>query len=516
MLVVHPDSIMLIVSLVGGIAAALIFSVDLSKSSDLADGVRLLIIFLLPSLILGETMSMDRGFFVRKLWANIVYSFVGVIGNAIGLALIFYWVGLQTWGHYNEWNSLTLSTLGIILTMSDDTGYKMILTLVKDKELYTLTRERFLTNFIMAICFLYMLSEKLNPMVLTLDTNTYIIEGFLVVVISGTLGLAIGFLTTLIQKNFSAIRNNVVAEIMFMFCIIYLCTFVGAVNSFFLSEDIILVFFGIFSCAYSRYNFTLESAERMSFLLQLFSRLCRIGVLAVIGLMVARSFLITDTWYSLVLAIPCVFLVTFLGHVFYFSLAAMLGSVKFTGKNFFISYFANLCKGPLCYLLIEKYMPTTGFQSDLALAFTVFCTFLAPPLLYLTHVIYKTDSVNDDSIDEMLKKSMEINEQMAGTKNWLARFINFISEKILSPLLIYHYSARYDRGIHVKLRKIFLRSIKFAEASMDTTKRSKRTTDEEVSRILSASKAAKGHKDSSLNEPLNHSLTHSTGSIGHY
>lgn len=518
MLVVHPDSIMLGVSLLGGLGAVLLGK-DLTSNSSLSEGIDLLIVFLLPSLILAETMSMDKGFFIGKFWTNLFYSVICVVVNVIGLALIFYYVGGQGWGVYDSFNTTTLLTLGIMLTFNDDTGYKMILTLVKDRDLYFLTRERFLANFTMALGFLYMFSSTLNPVVLTWDTNTYIIKGILVFVISGTLGVAIGFLTTLLQKNIDSIRSNVIAEIMFVFCIIYLAAFLGAVKSFYLSEDIILAWFGLFTCAYARYNFTLESAERMSFLMQLFSRLCRIAVLAVCGLMIAKCFTFKTTWIDLLIAIPCVLGVTLVSHAIFFSLAATLGSVKCGMREFLLTYFANLCKGPLCYLLIEKYMPLTGYASELANAFMVFCTLFAPPMLYFIDQYYKSSVQNDDTIEELLKKTVEVSVQSNATKGCLGIFFNFMSEAIFSPLLIYNYSERYDKGIFAKLRKIFLRSIKFAEVSMDNTQKSKRRIGEEISRILSASAAEKkakkesGITDSSLTEPLNFADTSHNDSI---
>lgn len=87
----------------------------------------------------------------------------------------------------------------------------------------------------------------------------------LVLVFSLFFALVFGIITGFIFARVDAIRNTPISEILFIFFSTYLVACIGFFNQSwdYTSEELSVIFFGIFCSHYTRYNLSIKSARRL-------------------------------------------------------------------------------------------------------------------------------------------------------------------------------------------------------------------------------------------------------------
>ena len=465
---VHPDIVMLVITGIIGVIAIRAFKADLGNSDSMREIFNMLGSFLFPCLILAETISMHKKFFVRKFRVNMLN---GVISNIVNITLTYYglkWTGIYTKGldstpvHDNQ-----LIALAVVINMCDDTGYKMIMMQTRDRELYKITRERTVINFFVVFLLVYMENDEENATVATSSFFELIYKGLMVMFTSGSIGMGIGIFTTIVQKNASSIRSNVMAQVMFIFCTCYLCSFMSSVKSFYMNEDIALIIFGMVVSMFCRYNLSIQSAKTLGFLLQFLSKMCRLVVLCLVGLGVVNAMLkLTALWIFCRMQL-LVMSITLTTHTIFFFIIRLVGEKKLGVKEFMLMYFTSISKGPMVFIIAIKYLPETIIGSESIELYLVANTFISSACIYLT-CKYFEEKETDDQLQE--KIIYQIEQKMSKPdRPAIATVINYVQEQILCPLMIFDYHRRKEKGVLAKLRSVFYMSLRESEVALINT-----------------------------------------------
>lgn len=473
---IHPDTLLLFIAGIVGLVGIKIFKMDVLSDAMYASSSEMLTKFLFPCLVFTETVTMHNGFLFRNFKMtilNIVFFFINVTTTFFGFRYSSY---IFRSAQDVSFPTPTLIAMALVFNMSDDTGYKMILTQLEQSKLTKIIRERTIVNFIL-VCYLsYVLSAKQNPSII-LDFNMFklIVRSLMCLVCSLAVGGALSLAVTVIQRRSDSIRNNVLSEVIFVFSFCYLGSFIGWSNTFYISEDLINIILGLFVCSYTKFNFSLESADRISFLMQLFAKFCKIAVLAISGLVVIASLLdIKDLLYCLKL-ISILIVALLVTHTIQFYIIKKLWQPNFGFKEYSLMYFSQMIKGPMVFLIAAKYLPS---ESSIVRDFLVLSTIIYSIILYfLTRYYRKLEEADPDIVVHELKEEVE-NElhshDWSTSQNHFSVLVNFMNEAVFCPTLIYNYQNKKESGYLQRITKIFITSIKRNEVIQITKGSTKR------------------------------------------
>lgn len=436
----------------------------------------ILISFFFPGLIISEFIGMEKGCFFQHfqhtLFNGILSSLVNV-GAFYGVTELLGANGVSPFSGISTPQKIILSFL---YNMKDDTGYRMILTQVRDKQLYDLTRDKIATNFIISIFGIYCFSESFFGANQFNTHSFYTMSrgSFLILVISSTLGIAAGGLMAILQKNIKAIRDDVTTEVLFVFCVCYMVSFVGSIKSVYLCEELGLIMFGLTLSAFSRYNLSSDSAERLNFLLQLISRLCRMSVLSIAGVLAVYHVYISMQWMALLWVYVSFLAITLATHTISFYLLRLLKADRRDSnmKEFFLTYFTGIIKGPTVFIIAAKYSINNKDVLSLTYCFLATSTLLTSPIIFFIAKNLKSEDVSEEEyVTELIQhKYRDIVANNSAGRSAIWRYFSFLGYGVLGRVLIYDFDMRNEKNVFSNLRRSFYNSLRKFEVTMITKK----------------------------------------------
>lgn len=151
-----------------------------------------------------------------------------------------------------------------MVNMQDDSGFKMIF--MKNDKFNTFLKGRAMINFVISCT----IGFGLNKDAAHLKSGIfYLKDDFRTCawVLGWSLGFALlfGILSGFIFARVKSIRSTPISEILFIFFSTYLLACIGFFNHSwdYVSEELAVLFFGIFCSHYTRYNLSIKSARRL-------------------------------------------------------------------------------------------------------------------------------------------------------------------------------------------------------------------------------------------------------------
>lgn len=154
--------------------------------------------------------------------------------------------------------------LSMLVNMQDDSGYKLIDT--NNKNFDAFSKGTSMINLIMSVSIGFSITKDYNAMH-SGHVNIPMELGMLGITIGSSLVLSLmfGVITSFLFANCSSIRQSSINEILYILFCTYLIAAIGFFDETwdFNSEELVVIFFGIFSSHYTRYNLRLESASRL-------------------------------------------------------------------------------------------------------------------------------------------------------------------------------------------------------------------------------------------------------------
>lgn len=455
-----------------------------NKSFD--DGYQILISFFFPALIMSEFIGLERGCFTQNFKHTIVNGFLSTVMNA---GIFYCFIELLSAYGVEPFAGICIPhkmILSLLYNMRDDTGYRMILTQVRDKQLYELSRDKISTNFIITIFGIYCASEAYAGSMKTDGHPVLSIfrNSFLILVISNTLGIALGASMAILQSSIKAIRDDVSTEVMFTFCVCYFVSFVGSIKSVYLCEDLGLIMLGCTLSAYGRYNLSLDSAERLNFLLQLISRLCRMAILSFAGVIAVYQIYTSMKWMALLWTYLGFLTITFTTHTIgHFVLKLWKADRrKPNWKEFFLAYFAGIIKGPTVFIIAAKYSIENPDVLSLTYCFLATSTILTSPIIFMIAKYYKPEEVSEEQYvaDLMTYKYLNMVACNTAPRSAVWRFFSFLGKGVLGRILIYDFDKRSEDGVFEGLRQSFYINLRKLEVTMMSMRVDKNMSRSEV------------------------------------
>lgn len=148
--------------------------------------------------------------------------------------------------------------------MKDDSGFKMIHT--KNRKFNSFLKGKAMINFIISCTIGFSITKDTEAMK-TGNINFTKDLGILGISLGSTIAfsLILGVISSFMMAQFSSIRENPINEILYIIFFTYLVAAIGFFDNEwdYNSEELAVIFFGIFSSHYLRYNLRLESASRL-------------------------------------------------------------------------------------------------------------------------------------------------------------------------------------------------------------------------------------------------------------
>lgn len=154
--------------------------------------------------------------------------------------------------------------VSMLVNMQDDSGFKLVQT--RNKKFNAFLRGKAMINFIISMTIGFSINKDHHAM----ETGHISIGKDLMIFgltfcSSLTFSFILGIIISFMFANFSSIRQNRSNEILYLLFSTYLIAAIGFFDKTwdYNSEELAVIFFGIFCSHYARYNLRLESASRL-------------------------------------------------------------------------------------------------------------------------------------------------------------------------------------------------------------------------------------------------------------
>jgi len=276
MLYVHPNLILLTLT---GVMAYLLYLASGTTPHFDFESIKPMMRFILPPIIINEVIALEKDIFLSNIFPLIYF---GIIQTLTFVASTFFITKTALASRYYFGiddiiiDDRTLVIICTLLNMGDESGYQMLYT--KDRRFNRFIKGTSLVNFIVSIsiCFVMVFDIETDPANSTgkndffiAKTGTLNLEDLKVAgwtfLYTGAASLGIGIVSSFMLARIPILRKSVLSEILFFFFVVYMTSIVGflSTDEDYISEELILVFFGIFSSHYTRYNLSLEAGSRM-------------------------------------------------------------------------------------------------------------------------------------------------------------------------------------------------------------------------------------------------------------
>jgi hypothetical protein len=160
--------------------------------------------------------------------------------------------------HLNQREALILATL---VNMQDDSGFKMVHT--NNKKFDAFMKGKAMINFIFSCLVCFSLLKDHDSKVLHFGHDMGLIG--LTFGSSLLFSLVIGVICCFVFAKVSSIRESAINEVLYIFFTTYLVASLGFFDQSwdFTSEELAVIFYGIFCSHYTRYNLSTQSASRL-------------------------------------------------------------------------------------------------------------------------------------------------------------------------------------------------------------------------------------------------------------
>lgn len=273
---VHPDIVMLIITLILGFASYYLFdfkNLDLLGSTSYRER---LINCLLPLILLGDIISFFKDTFRQNLAEIFYYGMTNSLADSFGTYFllkfvfsfpVFQYAGYTYLNFRKELPNRTLMIMAFLLNFNDESSFKTVMTAKKSRKYASRLRGRALINLILISVLGFSLSDfrSLESMDLNLLTDSKII--FFVITSTLIASSFAGILSSLTFKVFDSLRSSTILQILYFVFTAYLACLLGFLNGprDYVSEELLIIFYGLFTNNYLKYNFSRQAAGKLKY-----------------------------------------------------------------------------------------------------------------------------------------------------------------------------------------------------------------------------------------------------------
>lgn len=449
MLFVQPDVILVLMALPVGFILLHGFKTNLGDNPNVQTLLAGVNLFLIPPLILKDTVSLYEGSLLCRPTVNF---FFGILNSL--LTVLATWVSLQV-AVSNGYLDATifpkakLIATSFMLNIGNDNGYKMCRSITNDTQVYKIIRERFTIGLVLVCAGIYGLRDDIPR-----DTTGF--NGFVqvleVLVLSCVVGVLFGILLSLIQNRSKCLIENPMLDMQFVVVFGITTFMIAQVDSDFINEEVVMVVFGVMVGNFCKFNLGPLAVRRFIYILELLAKIAKLAVLVIIGILTADPLSETKAWKSVGIFYLILVPVSLVSQsiVFLICKAAGIGNIKFGFKQFFLLYTTSMSKGPLAFIIARKYFVSKAQLLDQIDIFLFIAMLVFDPIAYFIARLFPKE--DEMTVNEEIKA---INEQFDEDQS--SRFVSafrYIVENIISPILIYEYQKRKESGELAKIVSI--------------------------------------------------------------
>lgn len=447
----NPDILIMISGAIIGVILLKVFKINLNDNPATASTYSAINIFLLPPMILSDIVSIYEKNLLHRFKPNFFFGFISTILNVAATFssfLIADSYGILGTDHKYKWQ--VMLSMSCFFNMTGDTGYRLLKNL-QEVELYKIIRERFIINFLIVIGIVYTLRDEST--VATEDTYMVLLRSSTMYITSIILGCFLGATFTLIQNRSGSLRQNPMLDMQFVLCFVFTGHFIVQLETDYICDEIPVVFLGLLIAGFSKYNMTPDAVRRFIFLLEIISKLAKLITIIVVGMTLPASLSNVKVLLK-VLNLFAIFVpLSLFTLVLQFFLCKIFkaSTMAFGLKQFFMLYCTTLNKGPLAFILTRKYFHVSQEMSDEIDLFIFLSMLVFDPLSHLiAHYIPAKEENSVETIAKNYNENLKTEEQRS---SWV-KFLDFFTELVLCPVLIYDYKRRKDDGEFEKIIQV--------------------------------------------------------------
>ena len=283
-----------------------------------------------------------------------------------------------------------------------------------------------------------------------LDCSITILCGSLIALI---LGFLMGTVLSLMQSRIESLSHAPMLNILFLIAFSFLINFIGQIDSQYLNEEVLAIGFGMMISGFAKFNLGPTAARRLIFILELFSKIGKIGSLAILGLILPesmfnfKSLIIVPKFY--VIIIPATILtqmvIFFTCHLF------KVKGMSYGVKQFMIFYSTGMSKGPMAFILARKYLSDNRQAADIIDIAVATSIIIFDPIAYFLTKLFEP---HIDTSRALAAKAANEQLESEDTKTVPSRVFAYITERIMSPVLIFDYVRRKFDGEIEDIKRI--------------------------------------------------------------
>lgn len=448
-LIISPDVILVLMAVPVGLVLLHAFKTNLDSNPNVQSMLAGINLFLIPMLILKDTVSLYEGSLLCRPTVNFVY---GILNTLVTVFATYFSLDFAVNSKYLDgaiFPKGKLMATSFILNLGADTGFQMCRTVTNDVRIYKIIRERFTIGFMLVCAGIYGLRDDIPR-----DTNGF--NGFLqtlqVLVVSSILGILFGVLLSLIQNRSKCLTDNPMLDMQFVLIFGITANMIAQVDSDTINEEIVMVLFGIMVGNFCKFNLGPLAVRRFIYVLELLAKLAKLVVLVIVGILLAEPLSTKSAWRSVgifyMILIPASLVIQLV--VFLICKATGLGQIKFGLKEFFLLYTTSMSKGPLSFIIAKKYFSQSTKLLDQIDFFLFTGLILFDPIAYLTARFFPKE--DDLTLEEEIKTSNEVFDEEKSSSFVCA--LRYFIENLLSPILIYEYQKRKEADELLKIVSI--------------------------------------------------------------
>ena len=449
MLVVQPDVILVLMALPVGFILLHGFKTNLGDSPNVQTMLSGINLFLIPPLILKDTVSLYEGSLLCRPTVNFLY---GILNSL--MTVFATWVSLE-FAVSNGYLDATafpkakLMATSFILNMGNDNGYKMCRSITNDVQIYKIIRERFTIGLVLVCAGIYGLRDDIPRDTTGFNGFTQVLE---VLIISSIVGLLFGILLALIQNRSKCLTENPMLDMQFV-VIFGITTFmIAQVDSDFINEEVVMIIFGVMVGNFCKFNLGPLAVRRFIYILELLAKIAKLAVLVIIGILTADPLSAMLAWKSVGIFYMILIPISLISQsiVFLICKATGIGNIKFGLKQFFLLYTTSMSKGPLSFIVARKYFVASAKLLDQIDIFLFIAMLIFDPIAYFIARLFPKEE--EMTVDEEIKS---MNEQFDEDRSsgFVSAF-RYLVENIVSPILIYDYQKRKESDELAKIVSI--------------------------------------------------------------
>ena len=447
---IHPDTVMLIISLIIGIVLFKGFKVkmrEIDSTKQLIDGI---VLFLLPPFILSDTVSLPGQPIIGNLKVNSIFGFLSSMASIFTTYLGLSFAQENKILDLGNITNQHLLAISFVMNLSSDLGFKLCAYKLADKRLSRVIQERYIINLIIVTAAVYMLRpDSKQECDRAFGCLLNIACGSMIALI---LGFLMGTVLSLMQSRIESLSHAPMLNILFLIAFSFLTNFIGQIDSQYLNEEVLAIGFGMMISGFAKYNLGPTAARRLIFILELFSKIAKIGSLAILGLILPesmfnlQSLVIVPKFYLII--IPVTIIAQML--IFFACQFAKVKGMSYGLKQFMMFYSTGMSKGPMAFILARKYLTDNKQAADIVdLAVATSILIFDPVAYFLTNLFEQAESV-----DNVAAKTVNDQLEEEDTKTIPSRVVAYITERIMSPVLIFDYHRRQHDGEIDDIRRV--------------------------------------------------------------